>query len=131
MPLTVLSSTLHSYKRIMERVAAIQTLNYLVKEGLLVKMQSAYRQFHSTETARVVKDILPSIDSRQEVILVLLDLSSAFDTMDHSLLLDRLCHRYGFGGTVLDWFRSYLIARSQSLILKNGVSSSKPLGPVP
>ena len=84
--------------KLMERVVAIQTLNYLVKEGLLAKMQSAYGQFYSTETAllRVFNDILLSIYSRQELILVLLDLSSTFDTIDHSPLLDRLCHRYGF-----------------------------------
>ena len=112
--------------KLMERVVAIQTLNYLVKEGLLAKMQSAYGQFYSTETAllRVVNDILLSINSRQELILVLLDLSS---TIDHSRLLDRLCHRYGFGGTILDYFLSYLTGRYQSVAVKNGVSSSKPL----
>ena len=64
--------------KIMEKVIAIQTLNYLAKEGLLAKMQSTCRQFYSTELAllQVIKDILLSTDSRQEVILVLLDLSS-------------------------------------------------------
>ena len=63
----------------LERVAAAQTINYLIANHLLAKLQSAYRRFHSTETAllRVFNDILCAIDKHQEVVLVLLDLSSA------------------------------------------------------
>ena len=100
-----------------ERAAAAQTLNYFTKINLLAKFQSAYRQFHSTETAllRVCNDNLQAIDEGQEVVLVLLDLSSAFDTIDHKVLLDRLRTRYGFSGTVLDWLKPYLSNRTQSV----------------
>ena len=113
----------------LERVVSVQTRNYLTRNGLLAKLQSAYRLFHSTETAmlRVVNDILRAIDSRREVILVLLDLSSAFDTIDHTILLDRLQHRYGLGGAVLAWFRSYLTDRTQSVVVRNTVSSNRRL----
>ena len=81
----------------LERVAAKQTLNYLTSNGLLSKFQSAYRCFHSTETAliRVFNDILVALDNHQVVVLVLLHLSAAFDTIDHSALLSRLQCRYG------------------------------------
>ena len=114
---------------LLERAAAIQTKNYLTAEGLLAKWQSAYRQHHSTETAllRVVNDILLSIDARKEVVLVMLDLSSAFDTIDHTLLLERLRNYYGFQDKVLMWFTSYLMGRSQSVVVKQMHSSSKCL----
>ena len=84
----------------LERVAATQTLNYLIPNGLLAKFQSAYRCFHSTETTllRVFNDILVAIDNHRDVVLVLLDLSATFE---HSVLLSRLEHRYGFDGKVL------------------------------
>ena len=108
------------------RAAAARTLNYLTKNNLLAKFQSAYRQFHSTETAllRVCNEILQTIDEGQEVVLVvLLDLSSAFDTIDPKVLLDRLRIRYGFSGTVLDWFRSYQSNRTQSVKIRKDLSA--------
>ena len=73
-------------------------------------MQSAYKKRHSTETALlyIQNDILNYIDQHKVVLLVLLDLSAAFDTIDHTLLIDRLSCRLGLSGCVLDWFRSYL-----------------------
>ena len=72
----------------LERVAAKQTLNYLTSNGLPSKFQSAYRCFHSNETAliRVFNDILVALDNHQEVVLVFLDLSAVFDTIDHFAL---------------------------------------------
>ena len=66
--------------------------------------QSAYKNFHSTETAlvRVQNDILCAIDNNDSVILLLLDLSAAFDTVDHSILLSRLLDRVGVTGTAGD-----------------------------
>ena len=113
----------------LERIAAKQTLNYLTSNGLLSKFQSAYRCFHCTETAliRVFNDILVALDNHQEVVLVLLDLSAAFDTIDHSALLSRLQCRYGINGTVLKWFQSYLDNRTQQVIIKDSPSSEKQL----
>ena len=73
-------------------------------------MQSAYKKHHSTETALLYNqnDILNSIDQHKVVFLVLLDLSAAFDTIDHELLINRLSSRLGLSGCVVDWFRPYL-----------------------
>ena len=88
----------------------------------------------------VCNDILQAIDEGQEVVLVLLDLSSAFDTIDNKVLLGRLRIQYGFSGTVLDWFRSYLSNRTQSVKIgkdlsaenevRYGVSQGSVLGPL-
>ncbi|CAB4034340.1 Hypothetical predicted protein [Paramuricea clavata] len=77
---------------------------------MLNVLQSAYRRYHSTETAllKVLNDILLSMNSQRVTLLVLLDLSSAFDTIDHGILLERLRSKFGIRGTVLSWFSSYL-----------------------
>ena len=105
-------------------------------------MQSAYKAGHSTETAlvRMKNDILTSMDKNQCVLLVLLDLSAAFDTVNHSKLLRVLQHRIGLGGTALMWFESYLRERTQavairystapSVELQRGVPQGSVLGPI-
>ena len=77
--------------------------------------QSAYRKHHSTETALlcVTNDIKLAMDSKKCIILVIIDFSSAFDTIDHAILLSRLELRYGITSVVLEWFRSYLYGRVQ------------------
>jgi len=126
----------------LERIVATQLNDYLEHNNLLPKMQSAYRPRHSTETAilRVFNDIQRSIDNRLEVVLVLLDLSSAFDTLDHEILIDRLQHRYGIDDIALRWFNFYLSGRSQAVMINNitsdvrqlpyGVPQGSVLGPV-
>ena len=87
-------------------------------------MQSAYKKFHSTETAllRVHNDIMLSVDKGNAVVLVLLDLSAAFDTIDHNILLLRLHDIIGVTGTALQWFQSYLANRSQQVLIEDAVS---------
>ena len=94
---------------------ARQLMEYLQSNDLLPTFQSAYRPFHSTETAvlRVLSDILRAVDSGDVAGLVLLDLSAAFDTVDHDILIRRLQTTYGINGTVIKWFGSYLTDRSQ------------------
>ena len=72
-------------------------------------------------------DILNAIDNKQEVVLVMLDLSATFDTIDHELLLQMLQHRYGICGTGLNWFISYLSNRIQSVRIQEVDSSDKIL----
>ena len=92
-----------------------QLVAYLRENDLLPDRQSAYRAHHSTETAvlRVLSDILLALDSGDIAVLTLLDLAAAFDSVDHSTLLQRLQTSYGLGGPVLAWFTSYLSNRTQ------------------
>ena len=92
-------------------------------------MQSSYKPHHSTETAlvRLNNDIFTSLDEQKSVLLVALDLSAAFDTVDHSILLQRLEKRIGVKGTCLEWFRSYLTGRTQSVCIKESLSRPRVL----
>ena len=76
--------------------------------------QSAYKEFNSTESAllRVQNDILCSLEKKL-VILLLLDLSAAFNTVDHEILISRLSNHFGVKGTALTWFKSFLTSRKQ------------------
>ena len=93
--------------------------------------QSAYRPHHSTETAllQTFDNIFTSADHGQPTLLVSLDLSAAFDTIDHSTLLSRLTTSFGVNGTALAWIASYLTNRSQTVCM--GSVSSDPTICVP
>lgn len=102
----------------------MQLRNHLLDHKLFEQNQSAYKQNHTTETAllKIQNDLLCAVDEKKVSVLTLLDLSAAFDTIDHGILIDRLSKTYGVQGTVLNWFISYLSGRTQS-ILVNGVKS--------
>ena len=106
-----------------------QLRNQLLTNNLCENFQSAYRAHHSTETALldVMNCILGSADKGQVSVLTLLDLSAAFDTLDHSILLARLHDMFGIPGKALDWFSSYLSDRAQAVSVNGGVSSQKKL----
>ena len=134
-------SNLTYISKLIERVVADRVNEHLVVNDLHEEFQSAYKDLHSTETAltRVQNDLLVSIDSNGGAILVLLDLSAAFDTIDHSILLERL-HNLGVRGAALDWFRSYLSDRKQCVYVQGerskprdlpyGVPQGSVLGPI-
>ncbi|KAL9987663.1 hypothetical protein ACROYT_G002007 [Oculina patagonica] len=88
--------------KVIESIVAMQVKHHLVINNLYTKTQSAYRAYHSTETAllRVSNDINLALDNHDDVVLVLLNLSSAFDTIDHSVLMDRLYTRFGLRAAV-------------------------------
>ena len=112
-----------------EKIVASQVHAYLRDAKLFPTLQSAYRQYHSTETAmiKVTNDILRAIDDYSDVILLLLDLSAAFDTLDHQILLSRLKSYFGFTGSVLQWFQSYLTNHSQKVVIGEVASSLRQL----
>jgi Reverse transcriptase (RNA-dependent DNA polymerase) len=91
--------------------------------GFLI-CQSAYRKCHSTETAlfKVVNDLLLAADHGEVSALCLIDLSVAFDTVDHELLLSRLQSRFGVVSTALNWFTSYLTNRSCAVMYGSNLS---------
>jgi hypothetical protein len=104
--------------------------------------QSAYTKFHSTETTllSVHDDLIQAMDKQQVTGLALLDLSAAFDTIDHSILLHRLSTWFGVCGMARSWFMSYLSNRSFSVQcnglksapsdLSTGVPQGSVLGPI-
>jgi len=81
-------------------------------------MQSAYRRFHSTETAvlKIYSGLLFAAYNRDVSVLCLLDLTAAFDTIYHDLIMFKLECQSGLHGVVLDWFRSYLCGRTYRVI---------------
>ena len=97
-----------------------------MKPGLMTAFQSAYRKHHSTESAllNIQNDILLNMAKRSVTALTLLDLSTAFDTIDHTILLDRLYVYYGISELALGWFKSYLSGRTLSV--KVGSTLSHP-----
>ena len=112
--------------KLIEKVVAIQLSTCLQDNHLHETLQSAYKKFHSTETAliKVHNDIATTIDDGLSVILALLDLSAAFDTVDHGILLTRLSMRYGSRDRALEWFVSYLSDRTQFVKLDGSSSES-------
>src|SRR6218665_2574952 len=135
-------SNLSVLSKMLERVVSKQLVNYLNINELFPDRQSAYRAFHSTETvlADILSDILLAIDSGNFSLLSLMDLSAAFDTVDHDILLQRLHLSFGLSSTVLEWMTSYLTDRQQCVrhagssstttILTCGVPQGSVLGPI-
>ena len=113
----------------MERIVTAQLKFYFQENGLFSPAQSAYRHHHSTETALlyVTNEVLLSLDRGDEVVLILLDFSSAFDLISHSILFERLQNRYGITGTVLKWCISYLNNRKQAVVINDAVSDWFPM----
>ena len=119
-------SNLSVISKLLERRVSKQLLRYLKDNDLLPDLQSAYTAHYSTETAilRVLSDVLSALDSGNLVMLTLLDLSAAFDSVDHHTVLQRLCTSYGLGEKVINWFTSYLSGRTQQV--RTATSSSIP-----
>ena len=113
----------------LERVVAPRLTNYMTINQLHEPMQSAYRACHSTETAlvRVQNDILSILDQGGAAIPVLLDLSAAFDTIDHSILLSRIESVLAVKGSALQWFKSYLLCRKQRITINDDFSENQEI----
>ena len=106
-----------------------QFLKHLQTNKLLYHPHSAYRSDDSTETAllKICSDILSALDNKNVALLSLLDLSAAFDTIGHSILLSRLQTCFGIPGSVLSWFESYFSGRFQSVSVHETLSTPSPL----
>ena len=101
--------------KITEKVVLAQRLKHLLTNKLLYHLLSAYRSDHSTETAllTICNDVLSALDNKNVALLSLLDLSAAFDTIDHSILLSRLQTSFGISGSVLSWLSLTFLAASK------------------
>ncbi len=136
-------TNLSTISKILERLVLAQIKSQIVSSPNFCPHQSAYRSAHSTETAliKIVNDILTSIDTGSVVALVGLDISAAFDTVNHQLLLGRLESDFGIRGTPLKWIGSYLQHRTFSVrvgqstsalasLTTSGVPQGSVLGPI-
>jgi hypothetical protein len=127
--------------KITERHAVDNIARHMTENNLGEPLQSAYRPAHSTESAllKVKCDIMEFVSQRKGVFLALLDLSAAFDTVNHEILLTRLANEIGLQGNVLKWISSYLSGRttcvhingmfSEHLDLKYGIPQGSIVGP--
>ena len=135
-------TNLRIFSKVVEKVVLYQLKSYLSSFSLWPVYQSAYREHHSTETSLIyiVGELNKVLNEKKLALLVSLDLTSAFDTVDIDTLLDILMKEYGFEETVLKFFRSYLHGRklqvkvknsiSGELIAQSGVPQGSILGPV-
>jgi len=123
-------SKLPFLSKLLERVVQARLQAYLDGSSLLPGWQSVYRRLHSTETAvtKVFNDLLVAVDRVQMSALCLLDLSPAFDTVDHDLQLQQLKRQFGLCGTVLQWIHLYLYG--DVLLFVVDVMCSVPQGSV-
>ena len=117
--------------KVIEDAVSLQIQEHIHRHGYFEKLQSAYRSKHSTETALIkvlIKDdVLISLDDNDVVFLSLLDLSAAFDTVDHVTLIERLRCSFGISGSALEWIRSYLTGRSTAVLIDGKYSNDRVL----
>ena len=117
-------SNLSLLSTLLDKVVAFKLQSCMDTHGLHYPTESEYRPEHSTATtlARIQIDFLCTIDKHGIAILILLDLSAAFDTVDHNVLLDRMQSLQGIGNAGLRWFRSYLTGRIQQFQIHHALS---------
>ena len=127
--------------KVFEKIVFIQVYSYFEKNKLLYASQYGFRSLHSTELAALeMSDIISrKMDEGKIPLSIFLDLSKAFDTLDHTILLKKLQY-YGFNGVALSWFKNYLSDRTQfvdfdgtsssMLNLNTGVPQGSILGPL-
>ena len=135
-------SNLPQLSKVIEKVILQRITQHIEKQSVFDPYQFAYRANHFTETALfiVANKIKIAFDDRKGTALVFIDFSSAFDTINHNIILRRLRLLYGFDGTALGWIHSYLIDRTQHVVLgecsltsitfTSGVPQGSVLGPL-
>ena len=134
-------SLLTSISKLFENVVFDQLSDYFSSNKYFHEGQYGFREKHSTELATVelMDRIISAVKDKRLPISIFMDLSKAFDTLDHAILLEKLRY-YGISGTSLDWFRSYLSNRKQyveidkeispCLNIKTGVPQGSMIGPL-
>ena len=135
-------SNLSYLSKLIERIMCNQITTYTESTDNLEKLQTAYHTNCSTETTlhKVKTDVLSAIDNKEVTCLIHLDLSTAFDTVNHTIFCNRLKYCFGVGGTALSWIFLYVTGRTQEVVidgfeseavkLTQGVPQGSVLGPV-
>ena len=121
-------SLLNAMSKIFERAAYNQLYKYFQDNDLFYKHQYGFRTAHSTELASIelIDQIFDDLNKKHNPIAIYMDLSKAFDTLDHKVLISKL-HYYGIRGVALEWFKNYLSNRQQYVELNGFKSSFLPL----
>jgi len=134
-------SLLPTISKLLEKIIHKRTYSFLQKHNILYNSQYGFRPKHSTNDAitEYITDITENLETKTNTLSTYLDLSKAFDTIDHNILLNKLQH-YGIRGNSLNWFKSYLTNRSQYVKINNcksdikqvicGVPQGSVLGPL-
>ena len=119
-------SLLSFISKLTERVVYARINSYLSSNDLHVPSQFGYKRHHSCETflLKLIDDILVTVDSKLGVVVLIVDLSTAFDTVDHTVLLNILQSKFHITDTALSWLKSFLSGRTQRVKIGDSLSSS-------
>ena len=122
-------SNLSFTSKILEKLVIEQFTDHLMTHSLFSSENSAYKQCHSTETllCKMKADFINSIDRQQVSVLLLIDLSAAFDTVDYDIMDLIFRKNFNINGTVLNWFKTYLLNRKQNVVIGSFKSDEKAL----
>ena len=106
----------------MEKIVYNRLHSFLVKCNIFSNTQFGFRRGHSTShaTTYLIHKIIEAFENKQSSLGIFLDLTKAFDTIDHTIMLHKL-HHYGIRGTAFEWFKSYLSGRSQQVEISDRV----------
>ena len=112
-----------SFSKIIEKAVSNRRISFLESKRILIDQQYGFRHKNSTHMAliEIYDKISAAIDNREFAIGIFIDLSKAFDTINHNILIKKL-EAYGIRGIALNWFKSYLSDRQQYVFL-NGTAS--------
>ena len=123
-----LITNLSTMSKILERLALARLQPHLLRSPNYCTLQSAYRPLHTAETAllKVTDDIYRSVDNGSFTALVSLDVSAAFDALDHSVLSSRLQSDFSINGIALDWIQPYLSGRHSFVQVGRSASCQQP-----
>lgn len=122
-------SNLAYFGKLVEKVAVSRLIDHARAHDLEEQYQSAYKPHHCTETAliKVHDDLGNALDQGRGALVLFLDMSAAFDTVDIPILLDTLTEHVGVRGAALSWFRTYLSGRTQCVKIGSSTSSETSL----
>ena len=119
-------SNLSFISKVVEKVVASRLLTHVELNDLYNPNPSAYKKNHSTETTllKITNDLSTNMEKKRVTVLTLLDLSAAFDTIDHAALLKLLSSWFGISDIALDWIQSYLYDSGQTVKIDENLSDS-------
>ena len=118
-------SNLLFLSKLIERIVDIRLQQHISRNNLHSDNQFGYKKYHSTESLllKIVDNLLLSCDVNMPSVVLLLDLSAAFDTVDHGKLLEVLYNDIGIRGTVYNWCKSFLTNRTFKVKIENSYSN--------